>query len=103
MGALHYIQGDYIQAIALYKKALEIGDEPYILFNIGIALLANGDIDSAKQTYARAISELGDEEGLSLGAPDDLSNFIIHQPNQHLAEAAEHILETYWPTFSAEK
>lgn len=100
MGALHYIQGNYGRAIESYKKALDITDQYHILFNTEIAFLANGNIDSANQTYVHAIRELGNEEEIRLGAPIDLAIFISRHQSQPLAEAAQEIMSIYEPKLS---
>jgi len=76
--------------------ALRIERTSHILFGLGLAYLAAGKLEAAQQVYAQAIAEFGSNEGLRIGAADDLIHFI---ENREKAEVAQRVLNAYWPNY----
>ena len=73
IGALLCDRGSYVQARASYLVAIERAAKPAlrgrILLNLGVLANIAGDLDEARQRYAKSIGEFeqaGDEEGLAL-------------------------------------
>lgn len=97
-GWLYYKQQQYDQAIEKYQQALTIERTSYALYNLGLAYLAQRDIEKARQTYAQAVGEFGPDEGVAIGAVDDLSALLENDaiaPAQ--AKAVHKTLSEYWP------
>ncbi|MFH1573430.1 MAG: hypothetical protein ABIG68_05570, partial [Acidobacteriota bacterium] len=62
-------------------------------FNLGLALLAKGDIKAAQEAYAGGVRQFGADEAVLNGALADLKDLIAQ--GIHPA-AARRILDTYW-------
>ena len=74
VGAVHYARGAYAQARASYGLAQELAsDDPAlrgkVLLNLGVIANIEGNLDSARQAYAKseaAFAEAGDDDGRAL-------------------------------------
>ncbi len=57
-GAVHYARGEYAQAQASYRVAMDLTEEPDLrgrfLLNLGVLANIQGDLASAAQSYSRA-------------------------------------------------
>lgn len=97
-GWLYYQQQQYDQAIEKYQQALAIERTSYALFNLGLAYLAQKDFEKAQRTYAQAVGEFGRDEGVAIGAVDDLNVLLENEATAPVkAEEAHKILSEYWP------
>jgi len=88
-----YLTGDLDAAIGEYRRVLTQQTSSVALFNLGLAYLAKGDIEKARETYARSVAEFGTAEAEKIGAVDDLKDLIAR--GIRAAEAQE-ILNAYW-------
>ncbi|NJD51683.1 MAG: tetratricopeptide repeat protein [Candidatus Methanoperedens sp.] len=96
LGMIHYLRGEYDEALEKYKQSLEIdeklGDQQGIaanLNNIAVILANKCEYDEALETYKQLmeiIEKFGDHEGLALA----LNNIaLIHQTKGEYNEALE--------------
>ena len=73
---------------------MEIELSSHGLFNLGLAHLALNQADAARAVYRQAIEQFGREEGIAIGAVEDLVHLV---KNSTQPKAARQILNTYWP------
>ena len=91
-GWLHYRRGNYAAAIRHFRHVLSRAPNSAAQFNLGLALLAQGRVDSARTVYAAAVEHYGMEEAERIGADEDLLSLA-----EAGAEAARAIYLRYWP------
>jgi len=91
LGRIFYLQGRWEEAIAQYRAALERESSSHALFNLGLAYLAQGDIDRAGAVYAQGLRQFGPEGARESGGIKDLEN-LVEKGIQ--TEAARRILES---------
>lgn len=93
LGRSYYVSGDNQAAIVEYEQARKLGLTSAVEFNLALAYLSIGDAELAKQTYAGAIANYGAEEGLRVGALDDLRALAERSVQR---EVARQIIGRYW-------
>ena len=94
LGWHYYSAGQYGEAIAQYLQVQGRQYRSLVLFNLGLAHAALGETEKARSIYAGAIEEFGAEEGVRIGAVEDLVDLMRKGPS---AAVARQILELYWP------
>ena len=63
-------------AAAQFRRALALGSHSAAAFNLGLALLAQGQVEEAAAAYGRAVEEYGAEEAVRLGAVEELREAV---------------------------
>ena len=91
-----YLQGEFDAAVAQYAAVLEGAPNSVALFNLGLAHVARGDARQAVETYARAVARFGADEGVKIGAVQDLR--ALAKSGQR-AQLARQVLRAHWPEF----
>lgn len=94
LGWNFYLAGDLDAAIEQYQLILATATNSLAQFNLGLAYLNRGDIDTAVAAYTRGVEQYGADEAARIGAVDDLKNLIATGVH---AVAAQKILNTHWP------
>ena len=94
LGWCLYLRGELDEAIRTYRTALAQQPSGVAQFNLGLALLARGDDQAARDAYGRGVHQFGADEAVRSGAVDDLQSLI----DRGLASGVgEEILKTHWP------
>ena len=92
LGWLLYRQGEFAAAVEHFRTVVDRTPNSAAQFNLGLALLAQGDTDSARAAYAEAVRRYGAAEAEQIGATADLRALIDTG-----LDAARDIYRTYWP------
>ncbi|MFH1572296.1 MAG: glycosyltransferase family 39 protein [Gemmatimonadota bacterium] len=93
----HYLQGDFAAAIALNRQVLAEGANDVATCNLGLALLAGGDVGAGETQYERAVAQLGADHIQEIGAVADLRAYAERGGGAGPA-AARRLLQRHWPT-----
>ncbi len=88
-----YLTGNLTAAITAYRRALTEDSNSIAQFNLGLAYLVQGNIDSADAAYARGVAGFGAEDAEKNGVTDDLRELVTRGVQ---AGQASRLLETYW-------
>lgn len=94
LGYLYLREQRFADAVEAYRTALAQQPDSAAQFNLGLALLAEGEIQEAQEVYARGVRDFGADEAVRIGAVDGLQSLIaqgIHPT------AARQILDAHWP------
>ena len=91
LGWLSYERGDYDKAIEQYEHVLAREENATAQFNLGLALLARGDLGRARAAYEEGVELFGAQEAVRIGAVEDLRALTGHN-----TEAAV-LLRQHWP------
>lgn len=89
-----YLEGHLAEAIALNRQVLAAGPHDVALFNLALASLAAGAVDTAEACYARGVAAFGADGARRIGADADLRELARRGVQ---VEVAERILDRYWP------
>ena len=76
LGWNHYAKGKLDSAVHQFNTVLAKEPNSVAHFNLGLALLAKGDVERAVETYRQALVTYGAEEGRRIGATKDLERLI---------------------------
>ena len=87
--------GSADQAITAFRKATaKDSDNPRAHFGLGLALLAQGQVEEAKRLYAEGVTRFGLASAAEAGAVEGIRGLMAKGIQ---AEAAREILATHWP------
>ena len=93
LGWIYYTRGQFDAAVAEYQQVLDQQAHCAAQFSLGLAYLHQGQIETARTTYARGIEQFGATAAAEVGAAKDLQNLIARGIR---ATEARDILNTYW-------
>lgn len=71
-----YVLGRWQEAVDQFRRALTLGSHNAAAFNLGLALLAQGQVEEAREVYERAVEEYGAEEAIRLGSVEELRALV---------------------------
>ncbi|MGY8827091.1 MAG: tetratricopeptide repeat protein [Candidatus Latescibacterota bacterium] len=94
LGWVLFLTNRFTQAIAEYKSVLQQGPHSETHFNLALAYLMRGDVDSTRAAYATGIEKYGRSSAEKLEVLQHLQRLASLNIQ---AEEAHHIIRTYWP------
>ena len=90
---LLYLDGEVEQAIEQTRRVLDEHADSDAVFNLGLFYLHRGEVDKAREIYARAVRQFGAATAVEIGATDDLKTLIDRGIQ---VRAAGEILKAHW-------
>ncbi len=91
-----YLEGRSADAADQFRQVLRLGANSVAAFNLGLALLAQGQVESAVVAYGKAVAEYGAATAVQLGAVEELRAEVERQGGlgrgilrQHWEESAD--------------
>ena len=83
------------EAITAFRQATaKDADNPRAHFGLGLALLAQGQVEEAERLYAEGVTRFGLASAAEAGAVEGIRGLMAKGIQ---AEAAREILATHWP------
>jgi Tfp pilus assembly protein PilF len=87
-------QGRWDEAIETYQSVLARESNSQARLSLGLVFLAKGDVAQAEVAITQALDEVGDEEGLTVGA---VANLLVLIERGEYGTEARRIVKTHRP------